>query len=126
MAEITLKQSSNKNNVVPFVINLENDENGETITHRYEIVRLGNKAAMQVSLLMAEFARDKSRDQLLGSSMMGEILKRTTPVHEKNDDGVVTKVTPEILDVFDNLEDDGFKQLIEALVTAAKSSSVSE
>lgn len=80
---------------------------------------------MQVSLLMAEFARDKSRDQLLGSSMMGEILKRTTPVHEEKD-GVVTKVTPDILDVFDNLEDDGFKQLIEALVTAAKSSSVSE
>lgn len=125
MAEITLKQSSKKNNVVPFVINLEDDETGNTITHRYEIVRLGNKAAMQVSLLMAEFARDKSRDQLLGSSMMGEILKRTTPVHEEKD-GVVTKVTPDILDVFDNLEDDGFKQLIEALVTAAKSSSVSE
>lgn len=125
MAEITLKQSSKKNNVVPFVINLEDDETGNTITHRYEIIRLGNKAAMQVSLLMAEFARDKSRDQLLGSSMMGEILKRTTPVHEEKD-GVVTKVTPDILDVFDNLEDDGFKQLIEALVTAAKSSSVSE
>lgn len=126
MAEITLKQSSKKNNVVPFVINLEDDETGNTITHRYEIVRLGNKAAMQVSLLMAEFARDKSRDQLLGSSMMGEILKRTTPVHEKDESGAVTKVTPDILDVFDNLEDDGFKQLIEALVTAAKSSSVSE
>lgn len=125
MAEITLKQSSKKNNVIPFVINLEDDETGNTITHRYEIIRLGNKAAMQVSLLMAEFARDKSRDQLLGSSMMGEILKRTTPVHEEKD-GVVTKVTPDILDVFDNLEDDGFKQLIEALVTAAKSSSVSE
>lgn len=58
--------------------------------------------------------------------MMGEIIKRTSPVHEKNEDGAVTKVTPDILDIFDNLEDDGFEALIKELVKAAKSSSVSE
>lgn len=115
MAEITLKEVVDKT-LVPFVVNLENDESGSKKRYEYRVKRLGGKAAMQVNLLLAEFARDKQRDQLLGSSMMKEIIDRTTPVDD----------APAIIDLFDNLSDEGLQQLATALIEAAKSSSVGE
>lgn len=125
MAEITLKKFIDKT-VVPFIVNLENEESGETETYKYNVKRLGGKAAMQVNLLLAEFSRDKQRDQLLGSSMMKEILDRTTPVDVLNEDGTVKSITPPIINLFDNVDNDGLQSLAEGLIQAAKSSSVSE
>lgn len=133
MAEITLKKSVDKA-LVPFVVNLENEETGATETYRYFIKRLGGKAAMQVNLMLAEFARDKNRDALLGSSMMSEILKRTTKdpgtKEVKDGDTVVTAAVPpttlELIDIFDNVDDKGLEQLTMAMVNAAKSASTEE
>lgn len=116
MAEVTLKKIK-KSALVPFVVNLENEENGQVETHKYWVQRLGGKAAMQVNLLLAEFARDKQRDQLLGSSMMAEIIARTT-----KQEGTQL----EILDMFDNVDDEQLQVLATALIEAAKSSTVSE
>lgn len=113
MAEITLKQHVDKT-LVPFVVNLENDDTNETITHKYFIKRLGGKAAMQVQMMLAEFARDKNRDALLGSAMMTEILNRTT-----KQEGT----TLDLLDIFDNVDDKGLEQLCLAMIEAAKSPS---
>lgn len=113
MSEITLKKALEPG-LVPFTVNLENEVSGETETYKYTIKRLGGKAAMQVNLLLAEFARDKNRDALLGSSMMKEILDRTTAVGD----------SPEIIELFDKVEDKELQQLAEAMISAAKSPSV--
>lgn len=113
MAEITLKKAQDPG-LAPLTINLENEVTGQTETYKYNIKRLGGKAAMQVNLLLAEFARDKNRDALLGSSMMKEIMDRTTPVGD----------APAILELFDLVGDKELQQLAEAMITAAKSPSV--
>lgn len=125
MAEITLKKAV-KTSVAPFVVHLENEETGQTETYRYTVKRLGNKAAMRASLLMADFARDKNRNELMGSSVIADVLKGTVPVHEKDESGNITKATPEFMDLLDFFDDDGFKSVIELLVKTAKTSSVSE
>lgn len=116
MAEITLKQIK-KSELAPFVVNLENDETNETVSYKYWVKRLGGKAAMQVNLILAEFARDKQRDQLLGASMMKEILSRVT--RQEGTD-------LEVIDLFDLVDDEQLQQLATGLIEAAKSSSVSE
>lgn len=117
MSEITLVKQTDPG-LVPFVVNLQNKDNPEQIeTYKYNIRRLGGKAAMQVNLLLAEFSRDKNRDALLGASMMQEILTRTT-----KQEGTEL----ELLDLFDCVDDAGLEQLAMGMIEAAKSSSVQE
>lgn len=114
MSEITLAKKG-KEVLVPFIVNLENEETGQTETYKYKIKRLGGKAQMQVNLLLAEYRKDPNRDGLLGSAMLSEILKRIT-VDEGN--------TTDMLDLFDLLGDKELEQLTIKLFEAAKSSTV--
>lgn len=116
MSEITLIKKQNTNET-PFVVNLQNESDPTKVeTYRYMVRRLGGKAAMKVQLLSAEFARDKQRDEIVGSSMLKQILELTRAVDD----------APELIELFDFVDDDGLKQLVEGLVKAAQSSTVGD
>lgn len=114
MSEITLKRNTDVNEI-PFIVNLENETTGEKETYKYFVKRLGGKAMMKVQMLNAEFARDKDRNEIVGSSVVKEILDRTRPQ---------TGTKLDLIEIFDFVNDDQFKELVEALVKAAQSSTV--
>lgn len=114
MRQITLVKRENTNSE-KLVVNLENEQTGQTETHVYYVRRLGGKAAMKVQLLSAEFARDKKRDEIVGSSLIKEILELTTKESAN---------TPDLLDLFDLIGDDQLKDLVQAMAEAAQSSTV--
>lgn len=116
MREITLVRKENTNSE-KLVINLENEQTGQTEQYVYFVKRLGGKAAMKVQMLSAEFARDKKRDEIVGSSLIKEILELTTKENEQ---------TPDLLDLFDLVGDEQLKDLVEALAAAAQSSTVGD
>lgn len=115
MKQITLVKRKDVDSSEKLVVNLENEQSGETETYIYYVRRLGGKAAMKVQLLSAEFARDKKRDEIVGSSLIREILELTTKEDEN---------TPDLLDLFDLVGDDQLKDLVEAIVYAAQGSTV--
>lgn len=114
MKQITLVKKA-PTNAEKLVVNLENEDTGQTETHTYYVKRLGGKAAMKVQLLSAEFARDKKRDEIVGSSLIKEILELTTKADEQ---------TPDLIDLFDLIGDDNLKDLVQALAEAAQGSTV--
>lgn len=116
MSQITLTKKLNNNNYTYFNIDLENEETNETEKYRYKIKRLGGTAAMKVQLLSAEFARDKKRDEIVGSSMLKQILDFTEPVGE----------APDLIDLFDFVDDDGLTALVKGLIESAQSSTVGD
>lgn len=116
MKEITLVRKENTNSE-KLVVKLENEQTNQTEEYVYYVKRLGGKAAMKVQLLSAEFARDKKRDEIVGSSLIKEILELTTKENEQ---------TPDLLDLFDLIGDDQLKDLVQAMAEAAQSSTVGD
>lgn len=116
MAHIKLTKAKNFN-FEPFVVELENSDTGEIVTYRYKIRKLGGKAAMKVQLLQAEFARDKKRDEIIGSAMLQQIVELTSPETE-------SETVIDLLDLFDLVEGDQLTQLVMALIDTATSSSL--
>jgi len=114
MAEITLKKRNDVSKV-PFVVNIENEENGKTETYKYFVKRFGGKALIKAQLLNAEFARDKDRESIVGSNIVKEILDNTRTEENNN---------LELIDLFDYVDDDQLVVLIESLIKAASSSTV--
>ncbi|MFA5172591.1 MAG: hypothetical protein WC426_13600 [Sulfuriferula sp.] len=114
MKEITLIRKAPVN-AERLVVKLENEETGETEQYVYYVKRLGGKAAMKVQMLSGEFARDKNREEIVGSSLIKEILELTTKENEK---------TPDLLDLFDLIGNDNLKDLVQAMAEAAQGSSV--
>jgi hypothetical protein len=114
MKQITLTRRENTSSE-KFVVNLENEQTGQTESYTYFVRRLGGKSAMKVQLLSAEFARDKQRDEIVGSSLIQQIINLTT---KENDE------TPDLLDLFDLVGNDQLKDLVQGLAEAAQGSTV--
>lgn len=113
MAEVNLT-SRRPQAATPLVVNLKNADTGEVVKYGYTVGRLSGKTAMETQLAMAEFAREKDRNAIVGSLMMQQILKLVKP-----DEG-----SPDMLDLIDQADDEALAPLVEVLVQAATASSV--
>lgn len=113
MAEINLTRKK-KQPPATLTINLAKEGTEETEKFEYLVDRLGGRAAMEVQMLNAEFAREKDRNTITGSILIKKILEGTKPKGK----------SPELLDLFDELDDAQLGQVVEGLVKAAKSSTV--
>jgi len=113
MKEVNLN-SATKIKSERLIVNLTNTETGEVRKLEYDVRKLSGKTAMQAQINLAEYAKDKKRDEIVGSLLLQTILAGTEPVGE----------APELLTIFDEIEDDQFLPLIEAVIEAAKGSTV--
>jgi hypothetical protein len=114
MREVNLNSSQGKIKSERLVINLTNTDTGEVRRLEYDVRKLSGRTAIEAQINLAEFAKDKKRDEIVGSLIMKSVLAGTEPVGD----------APELLSVFDELEDEQFLALIEGLVEAAKGSTV--
>jgi hypothetical protein len=114
MKEVSLNSSATKIKSERLIVNLTNTETGEVRKLEYDVRKLSGKAAMEAQINLAEYAKDKKRDEIVGSLLLQTILAGIEPVGE----------APELLVIFDEIEDDQFLPLIEAVVEAAKGSTV--
>ena len=114
MKEVALKRGGNSEKTTTFVVNLDNAETGERVTHKYSVVLLSGRAAMESQLSLAEFARQDNAKEIVGSLLFKSIIDRMTPL-----DGA-----PDFLELFDWIDNDMIKPLMTGLVDAATGSSV--
>jgi hypothetical protein len=115
MREVNLSSSGAKPKTERLIVNLTNTSTGEVRKLAYDVRKLSGKAAIGAQINLAEFARDKNRDAIVGSLMFKEILAHTSPAEG----------APELLDVLDEIEDDEeLKALLSALLEAATGSTV--
>jgi len=114
MREVNLNSSQSKIKSERLVVNLTNTDSGEVRKLEYDVRKLSGRTAMEAQINLAEFAKDKKRDEIVGSLIMKSIIAGTEPIAD----------APELLSIFDELEDEQFLQLIEAIVDAAKGSTV--
>jgi hypothetical protein len=114
MKEVNLNSSQNQIKSERLVVNLTNTDTAEVRKLEYDVRKLSGKTAMQAQINLAEYAKDKKRDEIVGSLLLQTILAGTEPVDE----------APELLAIFDEIEDDQFLTLIEAVIEAAKGSTV--
>jgi hypothetical protein len=114
VAEVNLTTAA-KPKTAPLRINITS-EGGGTRTLNYEVRKLTGKAAMEAQIAMAEFAKDKKRDEIVGSLLVAAILSHTTPL-----DGA-----PELINIMDELDGDQLVPLIQALTEAATGSTVND
>jgi hypothetical protein len=114
MREVNLNSSQNQIKSERLVINLTNTATGEVRKLEYDVRKLSSKTAMEAQINLAEYAKDKKRDEIVGSLILKTILAGTDPVGD----------APDLLSIFDEIEDDQLLQLVEAVVEAAKGSTV--
>jgi hypothetical protein len=113
MKEVSLN-STGKPKTERLVVNLTNTETGEVRKLEYDVRKLSGKAAMEVQIHLAEFAKDKKRDEIVGSLVFKEVLAGTQPVDD----------APELLAILDEISTDELAALMEALMEAATGSTV--
>lgn len=114
MKEVNLSSSAGKPKSEQLVVNLTNTETGEVRKFLYEVRKLSSRDAMQAQLGLAEFAKDKKRDEIVGSLLLKDILADMTPV-----DGA-----PEPFALLDELENDQLAAFVTVLIEAATGSTV--
>ena len=51
-------------------MNLTNTDTGEVRKLEYDVRKLSGKAAMEAQINLAEYAKDKKRDEIVGSLML--------------------------------------------------------
>jgi hypothetical protein len=112
MKEVNL--SGSKPKTEKLLVNLTNTETGEVRKLIYEVRKLTGKASMQAQINLAEFAKDKKRDEIVGSLMIKDILEGTTPV-----DGA-----PDPFAILDEIQNDELVNFLTALMEAATGSTV--
>lgn len=114
MREVNLNSTGNKPKTERLTVNLTNTTTGEVRTLEYDVQKLSGRAAMEAQIHLAEFAKDKQRDQIVGSLVFKGVLAGTTPVGE----------APELLAILDEIETDQLAALMEALMEVATGSTV--
>lgn len=115
MKEVSLSSSGAERKTERLVINITNKESGQVRKLEYDVQKLSGKGALEAQLNLAEFAREKNRDEIVGSLVFKGILAGTTAVGE----------APELITLFDELDEkDQFAALLNALMEAATGSTV--
>jgi hypothetical protein len=114
MKEVNLNSSATKIKTERLIVNLTNTDTGEVRKLEYDVRKLSSKTAMEAQINLAEYAKDKKRDEIVGSLILKTILAGTEPVGD----------APELLAIFDEIDDDQLLPFVEAVVEAAKGSTV--
>jgi hypothetical protein len=114
MREVTLSSSGAKRQTERLVINITNTGSGEIRKLEYDVAKLSGKAAMEAQINLAEFAKDKKRDEIVGSLVFKGVLAGTEPVGG----------APELLSLLDEIDTDQLSALMEALMEAATGSTI--
>lgn len=115
MREVTVNSSGAKPKTERLKVNVTNTQSGEVRTLEYDVRKLSGRAAMEAQMHMAEFAKDKKRDEIVGSLVFKGVLAGTEPVGG----------APELMAILDEIETDQLASLMEALMEAATGSTVS-
>ena len=113
MREVNLS-SNGKRQTERLVINITNTGSGELRKLEYDVSKLSGKAAMEAQINLAEFAKDKKRDEIVGSLVFRGVLAGTTPVGD----------APDLLTILDEIDTDQLAALMEALMEAATGSTI--
>ena len=114
MREVNLNSSQSKIKSERLIVNLTNTDTGEVRKLEYDVRKLSGKAAMEAQITLAEYAKDKKRDEIVGSLIFKNILAGIEPVDD----------APEFLAILDEIDNDQLKPLMEALVEVASGSTV--
>lgn len=114
MREVNLNSSGAKRQTERLVVNITNTATGEVRKLEYDVRKLSGKAAMEAQIHLAEFAKDKKRDEIVGSLVFKEVLANTEPAGD----------APELLAILDEIETDQLAALMEALMEVATGSTV--
>jgi hypothetical protein len=113
VAELDLN-TSKKQPTTELALNLTDTDSGEKRTVRYAVTRLGGRQLLENQIRLAELAKEKDRNVLVGSLLFRDIVDRVSPVGD----------APQLMDMVDELGDEAFAQLSKALLEAATGSSV--
>lgn len=113
--EVNLTSSGSRQSA-RLTVTITNTKTGEKRTLDYDVAKLSGKAAMQAQISLAEFAKDKKRDEIVGSLIFKEILGGTEPVGD----------APELLSILDEIDNDQLAPLMEALTEVATGSTVND
>jgi hypothetical protein len=111
--EVELK-SSGKRQTERLVVNITNTVSGEKRKLEYDVAKLSGKAAMEAQINLAEYAKDKKRDEIVGSLVFKGVLAGTEPVGD----------SPELLSILDEIDTDQLSALMEALMDVATRSTL--
>ena len=114
MREVNLNSSQSKIKSERLVVNLTNTDTGELRKLEYDVRKLSGKAAMEAQITLAEYAKDKKRDEIVGSLIFKNILAGIEPVND----------APEFITILDEIDTDQLQPLMEALVEVANGSTV--
>src|SRR4051794_1673369 len=114
MREVNLNSTKAAKKSEELALNLTNKESGEKRTLKYRVEKLSGRASMEAQISLAEFAKNKQRDAIVGSLLFKGVLAGIEPL-----DGA-----PEFLAVLDEIEEDQLAPLMEALMAVATGSTV--
>ena len=114
MREVNLSSSGTKHKTERLVVNITNTGTGEVRKLEYDVSKLSGKAAMEAQINLAEFAKDKKRDEIVGSLVFKGVLAGTEPVGD----------APELLAILDEIDTDQLAALMEALMEVATGSTI--
>jgi hypothetical protein len=113
MKEVNLN-SATKIRSERLIVNLTNTGTSEVRKLEYDVRKLSGKAAMEAQITLAEYAKDKKRDEIVGSLIFKNILAGIEPVND----------APEFITILDEIDTDQLQPLMEALVEVANGSTV--
>jgi hypothetical protein len=114
MKEVNLNSTSDKIKSERLVVNLTNTGSGEVRKLEYDVRKLSGRAAMEAQITLAEYAKDKKRDEIVGSLIFKGILAGVEPIGD----------APELLAILDEIESDQLQPFLEALLEVATGSTV--
>lgn len=113
MKEVNLNRAA-KIKSERLIVNLTNTGTNEVRKLEYDVRKLSGKAAMEAQISLAEYAKDKKRDEIVGSLIFKNILAGIEPVGD----------APEFITILDEIDTDQLQPLMEALVEVANGSTV--
>jgi hypothetical protein len=114
MKEVNLNSTSSTIKSERLVVNLTNTSTGEVRKLEYDVRKLSGRAAMEAQITLAEYAKDKKRDEIVGSLIFKGILAGVEPIGD----------APELLAILDEIETDQLQPFLQALMEAATGSTV--